>query len=788
MNKRKTIHISNMAGMIITTLVTLAAVTTVVLATYTGPDRTYTYYTTTYERKQCHYTGIKDYPGVGYCACSYNKYVTTSSSCPAIDTGLFTNSACSWTGICATYSLTDTSSSSSTQSCSASDTGATAVQVKHTTAHPEATVFGNLDCSTTGANGWCIAPEAITITGAEPLLGYSITDIEGTLNGNGFNCSGSSCQVNLVEGPNAFSYWAVSSYGDTSLLSNFSANQDTQKPQVSISMGGTTGLNGWYTSGIVSGSAIDPTPGSGIDTFTYSLDGAANVNYTTPLTLAAGEHTVSMTVTDKAGLTGTESQLVSVDLDDPKITSSVTGTVGNNSWYTTDVMLTGFATDPAPGSGLDTFTVADNSSPSVNFLGSTVLSDGQHSVTLRAEDFAGRVATEEETINVDTQKPEIATNIAGTSGTNGWYNNVNLYAITSDQTPGSGVDTFEYSLDGSGWLPFPGLLVLTDGMHTIDFRATDLAGWTKDVLQAVNVDSEKPTLTVNVTGSTSDHYTYSTDVVISISGMDTLSGLARIEYSDNGGSWISDADPITFTSGKHTVVLRSVDIAGNVSNETTVSMQIIKSGPYIEMPSQWTIYESPDALIKAAYAPLAGVRITFSDPQNRWAAYTKTISISGSSYDASLAWNRVYANGIYAPIGTVNVSVEAWDTMGNHSAATGTIKIELDPTATPTITPEPTMTSTPTQAPKAAAVIRATDKPVPSPTAEVVSVAEGVSVKTKAKTRENVQQGLKYGTLLAFLGMITLSVAADRRPLEINKLNEQIEIYIKNKEDLRRKK
>jgi hypothetical protein len=325
--------------------------------------------------------------------------------------------------------------------------------------------------------------------------------------------------------------------------------------------------------------------------------------------------------------------------------------------------------------------------------------------------------------------------------------------------------------------------MMTDGMHTVDFRASDLAGWTKETSQAVSVDSEKPTLTVNVKGSTSDHYTYSTDVVISASGTDATSGLARIEYSDNGGSWITYADPITFTSGKHTVVLRSVDNAGNASDETTVSMQIVKRGPYIEMPLLWNIYESPDALIKAAYAPLAGVRITFSDPQNRWAAYTKTISISGSSYDASLAWNRVYANGVYAPIGTVIVTVEAWDTMGNHSTATGTIEIELDPTATPTITPEPTMTSTPTQAPKAAVVIRATDKPAPSPTTEVVSVAEGVSVKTTDQTRENVQQGLKYGTLLAFLGMITFSVAVDRRPAEINKLNEQVEIYTKNKED-----
>jgi len=62
MKKGKTIKISNLGGILITVFVSLVSITTLVLASYTGPDRSYSWYTTSYERKQCHYTGIKDYP------------------------------------------------------------------------------------------------------------------------------------------------------------------------------------------------------------------------------------------------------------------------------------------------------------------------------------------------------------------------------------------------------------------------------------------------------------------------------------------------------------------------------------------------------------------------------------------------------------------------------------------------------------------------------------------------------------------------------------------------------
>ena len=774
--QRKIIHLSDLARGIILGFVALLSITTLVIAEYTGPNRTYTYYTTSYQRKQCHYTGVKDYPGIGYCACSYTKYVSTSSGCPGIDTGLFSNSACGWTGICASYGLTGTSSSSSIQSCSASDTGATVVQTPHTTSYPSATASGTVSCATPGENGWCVSADQISISGTEPLSGYSIAKIEGAVNGVAFSCSGATCQQPLVEGTNTYTYWADSTYGDTSLKGSTSTKQDTQKPQVEITQSGTVGNNGWYTAITISGSAIDPTPGSGIDTFVYSLDGGANQSYTAPLVMAAGSHNVAMTAKDVAGWTDTKTQTVDVDLNDPTITDSVDGTVGKNSWFTTAATLIGSAADPAPGSGLDTFMISENGGPFTAFTGRSLLTDGTHDVILRAEDFAGRVTTDEKTIAVDTQKPVIITNITGQAGLNGWFINATFNAGSNDPTPGSGIASIEYSLDGAGWLTFPGSLPLADGEHTVVIRTADQAGWTNELTASIKADSGKPTLLADISGTTSDGITYTSDAVITASGADSLSGLSRIEYNDNNGAWITYTKPLSYAIGQHHVTLRSVDNAGNISDEKEFSFSVYKKGPYIEMPTRWNLFESPNAVVNAGDAVLSGAIVTISDPQNRYPSVVRNYSFSGSSYSISLSWDRKYSDGTTAPVGEVSVSVDAWDALGLHATSSGMIEIELGPTVTPTNTPLPIITNTPVAA---VVVPAATNTPLP-PTPQPKSVVAADTVSRQRTPQNNLKTGLSYATLLTFLGMITFSVAGDKRPPEIDKLNKQIEIHTKN--------
>jgi hypothetical protein len=129
--------------------------------------------------------------------------------------------------------------------------GTTSEVVTTTVNHPPATISGLLqNCAS--PNGWCVTSPSLSLTSIEPLsdylLGYSILAVEGTLNGAGFACENSSCSVPLNEGNNSFTYWATSSWGDSSTMGSFSQKVDTVSPNVGLDIIGTNGTNGWYVS------------------------------------------------------------------------------------------------------------------------------------------------------------------------------------------------------------------------------------------------------------------------------------------------------------------------------------------------------------------------------------------------------------------------------------------------------------------------------------------------------------------------------------------------------------
>lgn len=77
----------------------------------------------------------------------------------------------------------------------------------------------------------CETTPAIVISGLEPLPNESITRIEGTYDGESFDCDGTDrCKININETKEAgvtIEFWAYSSYGDSSLV--YSAQVRVQK-------------------------------------------------------------------------------------------------------------------------------------------------------------------------------------------------------------------------------------------------------------------------------------------------------------------------------------------------------------------------------------------------------------------------------------------------------------------------------------------------------------------------------------------------------------------------------
>lgn len=144
---------------------------------------------------------------------------------------------------------------------------------RRTATLPEAAVSADLrGCSLHG--GWCPAESVLHLLGAEPLAGYEITGIEGTRNSEAFFCAGAQCDVTALEGENNFTFWALSSYGDSSLMGTLSARVDTTPPTIAFLeplAGATVAVAGKITLRGVSADSV-----SGLAAVELSRDGGAS--------------------------------------------------------------------------------------------------------------------------------------------------------------------------------------------------------------------------------------------------------------------------------------------------------------------------------------------------------------------------------------------------------------------------------------------------------------------------------------------------------------------------------
>jgi len=296
-------------------------------------------------------------------------------------------------------------------SCSAGQTGCRSVA--QTVTHPPATISGNINCPQTGDNGDCTAAASLSLSGNEPLSGYHITNLEGTRNGDAFLCEGSSCTISLLEGANAFTFWALSDWGDSSEMGSANRAVDTRSPSVSASASGTPGSGSWFVSAVtIEASASDPSPGSGLASFQAAVDGSWGA-YSGTITLNDGSHTVELLATDNAGLNDSASMSFQIDtiapttvFTDPTGTSWATGTIAL-SGVSSDLNLAGTEISYNGGSSWTSLSPDSGGNWSTNWNTHTV-ANGSYSVRARGRDQAGNVGgADSVTIMVDNGEPRI---------------------------------------------------------------------------------------------------------------------------------------------------------------------------------------------------------------------------------------------------------------------------------------------------------------------------------------------------------------------------------------------
>ncbi|MGW2325998.1 OmpL47-type beta-barrel domain-containing protein [Streptomyces sp. NPDC001700] len=186
----------------------------------------------------------------------------------------------------------------------------------------------------------------------------------------------------------------------------------------------------------------------------------------------------------------------------------------------------------------------------------------------------------------DTTPPETSATVTGKQGPNGDYYDTATVTITASDT-GSGVNAIEYALDEGEFTKYTApVAVNTHGAHTVRYRATDRAGNTSEaksvafsVVAPPNDDTTPPETTAKAEGTKNSDGNYLGSVKVTITATDAGSGVAKTEYSLDGGPYLAYTTPLVVDRvGRHTVAHRATDKAGNTSAPRRLAFTVDPGG------------------------------------------------------------------------------------------------------------------------------------------------------------------------------------------------------------------
>src|SRR5437879_3578833 len=255
---------------------------------------------------------------------------------------------------------------------------------------------------------------------------------------------------------------------------------------------------------------------NGLARIEVSLDGGApmtlgaNAISTTLTGVSDGPHTIRVQAFDLAGSSASDSVAVTVDTTAP--TASLTAPASGQLFGTSSVQLTWTASDAT--SGIDHFEVRLDGGTPINVPAGTAtytftsLSDGTHTLALRAFDRAGNTILVSATVTVDAAAP-LASLTAPTSGRLFVPASVHLTWPAAHAT--SGIDHVEIRVDGgtaqtlSAGATTYALSGLSDGTHTVNVTVVDKAGHSssKSVTFRVDTSFVSPSGPYGIVGLTS---------------------------------------------------------------------------------------------------------------------------------------------------------------------------------------------------------------------------------------------------------------------------------------------
>ena len=505
------------------------------------------------------------------------------------------------------------------------------------------------DTQISAGNGFYADPAQVTLTATDSGSGVANTfyriDSGATQTYSGpFMVSG--------DGSRLIVYWSTDWAGHTENQHFFTLKVDGLAPSTTISSTGTNGWNGWRTSAVqVTLSPSDAR--SGVAATYYTLDGGPIQIYAGPFMVdGSAVHQVNYWSVDNVGNTEVQqSAEIKIDKEGPTTESSLAGTSGNNDYFKGSVQVTLTASDSVSGlASLGTSYKIDNGTTKA-YMGSpfTVSGNGAHTVSFWSQDMAGNSASPTTiTINIDSTVPVTQATLAGTQGSNGWYNDQAQVTLSATDTP-SGVETTYYKLDDGAQQTYSAPFNISEsGYHTIIYWSVDRAGNTESQRSMlIKVDSVAPSSQASASSTWRYDVWYQSPAQIYINATDSASNIANTYYTIDGGATQTYTAVFNITAGGvHTVSYWSVDQAGNTETPKSLTVRVDSAAPTTQITTAGTgangWYRGPVQVGLTATDPEVGVNFTMYRVDNGpTMVYGGTpFTVSGEGQHTVLYWSN----------------------------------------------------------------------------------------------------------------------------------------------------
>jgi hypothetical protein len=383
-----------------------------------------------------------------------------------------------------------------------------------------------------------------------------------------------------------------------------------------------------------------------------------------------GQAITSMVLTGTAGYPLAAGGVGVGDLPKLSIISPTNGAVINST--STTVQWTGSAI----GSGVSNYLLQVDSGSWTSLTSTTTsyalsgLTQGSHTVTVRAVDNAGSYKDASVSFVLDTVAPSI-TITSPSSGALLASSSVIMQWSARDS--GTAIANYLVKLDNGSWTTVSAssngytFSAVADGAHTLYVRVIDNAGNMADASISVVVDTTASIVTI--ASPSSGSMIASSSVTVTWRGSDSGSGIANYLVNLDGGSWTtlsSTTSSYTFSGlaqGTHAVTVRAVDKAGN-TKDASVSFVVDTVAPSITITS-----------------PTSGSTVASSKPTIAWT----DSDASGIAYFQLMrdggAWVQLASSTTSYTLvdalaqGSHTVTVRAVDNAGNYKDATVTFNV-----------------------------------------------------------------------------------------------------------------